>query len=503
VAEKYKQTLSPLEVGRESHNWTQDEFNRLGDVLNLTIDDLGEGIIEYGAAITGTGTISQAVNAFDFTGHQHADNPLFPTCLNVLTNHIPTFGYEGVAYKYIGPKPVLLGACGERVSIDADYVGTGTDDHAILVNRDATDAHPQSAITDLLTDQATQDTNLANHLADLANPHQVTEAQVINLDRVRWMGAWTAQTYVLNDWAKDSGYSAVCIAATTTDQLAPQPVGAASWLLPDAPAWTPLNLTDTIYTGIRISNLTRAFEIQKLRIWIPTITADAHYVILLKDNISGISKLGNSFDGDAFGSTGWQTVTVSPKFLLPGDDYSFILVSQNSAGDQTYNHPWVYTGSSNQEANPGTSNANRRGDYTQLRINAADRDAVSRVSELQSVIVGSTIKVTSEANASAYIEFEVFGIEDNGTWFNYQVVLLDEGAAGEPPDDDDVQIYFANPIATPTDYVELTNHFLSSATIQGEFYTGSSPTPVYNDNGYGIDITVQEYTVSPDWDLIP
>lgn len=44
-------------------------------------------------------------------------------------------------------------------------LGGGTEDHSVLINRDAADQHPQSAITDLVADQAAQDTAIAGKVS--------------------------------------------------------------------------------------------------------------------------------------------------------------------------------------------------------------------------------------------------------------------------------------------------------------------------------------------------
>ena len=147
------------------------------------------GLAEYAAiADNAGGTIAEDVNAMDWTGHQHADG----TALDVQSNHVITFGHgSNIAYRWVGDKPVKLGVGGDTLATDDDFFAIATGAHDVLINRHLVDSHPQSAVTDLVSDQGTQDARLGinegdilalgiqidDHEADLANPHQVTFGQ--------------------------------------------------------------------------------------------------------------------------------------------------------------------------------------------------------------------------------------------------------------------------------------------------------------------------------------
>lgn len=167
----------------------------------------GAEVVTYGAVIPGTGNVWDDVNAYDFTGHPYASG----SCLAILPNAIVTFGHNGISYLYEGPRDVCIGLGGDYATVQDDYAPLGTGDHSILINRDAADAHPMSAVTGLMADQtrqdedltahksaapahtmtqieglnadqARQDTNHSNHLADLNNPHQVRHDQLPDVD---------------------------------------------------------------------------------------------------------------------------------------------------------------------------------------------------------------------------------------------------------------------------------------------------------------------------------
>ena len=160
--------------------WLVRNFRKLS-IWSGTIET---EIISYGALITddaGDGTVQGDLNATDFTGHPYA-NAITPTSLDLLQSAQITFGHKNIAYHWIGPRGVTVGIGGSYTALAADLIGIGTSDHAILVNRDAADQHPMSAITGLLTDQTRQDNNLSAHEGNTSNPHQVTHDQLVGIN---------------------------------------------------------------------------------------------------------------------------------------------------------------------------------------------------------------------------------------------------------------------------------------------------------------------------------
>jgi hypothetical protein len=126
-----------------------------------------ETIQSFGISATddaGDGTVEGDVNATDFTSQ------VGTTFVPILNNYLVTVTHKAVAYLYQGPRPVNLGVGGDYVSLAGNYTPLGTADHALLTNLMTADQHPTAAITNLDTDQATQDQNLVDH--EIApNPH--------------------------------------------------------------------------------------------------------------------------------------------------------------------------------------------------------------------------------------------------------------------------------------------------------------------------------------------
>ncbi len=82
----------------------------------------------------------------------------------------------------------------------------------------------------------------------------------------------------------------------------------------------------------------------------------------------------------------------------------------------------------------------------------------------------------------------------------YDVNFIEEGSGGQPSEARST-VTFTIPVAASVDYVELTNEWNSSPTLNGELKIGSD-SQVSNQNAYGVDILVQEYIKSDDWDLV-
>ncbi len=169
-------------------------------ISSVETGDSGSGVVTYGALIPGTGNVEDDLNATDFTGEEYAGvDGCAATALSIKTNAVVTFGHNNVAYNWIGPGGVCVGLGGNYTALATDLAAIGTADHAILVNRNQADQHAQSAITDLVLDQGTQDTRIASlessdaiqdgrldtleqHPPLTDNPHQVRHDQLPDVD---------------------------------------------------------------------------------------------------------------------------------------------------------------------------------------------------------------------------------------------------------------------------------------------------------------------------------
>ena len=320
--------------------------------------------------------------------------------------------------------------------------------------------------------------------------------------RLNWRNKWIDGTYYIHDVVTDGSYL-MTANKETTDRPAPQPTGAPAFIMPEGPLWNVLQYTGSVFSGMHIGvPAGQLIEVQAVRIWVQNISADAHYQLVIYDAIADRFIIGDSFDGDILQAPGWVTRDVDPFFITDADDFFVLTHNSNSAGTTDFNHPWVRGANTNQDVNPGAGNWTRDNQNQRLRISTTDDDATDRSTELGAVVPGTIIQLQDEADLNAYEQYEVIDVTDLGTWFLFDVLFLDVGTSGNPTIGLTQQVYFEVPIAAPTDYVTLTDHFLNSPNVGGYLAFDSAIGGTDTDDGYGIDIQLQQFSASDDWDLM-
>lgn len=177
----------------------ESEGQKLGEVTQgigleqLPVNEEGvESISLLATDDAGDGTVEGDTNATDFTSQTGT------TFAEIQSNQVVTVVHKAVAYSYVGPKDVTIGVGGSYVTVNADYVAQGTADHSLLTNLTSPDQHPQSAITDLVSDQAQQDQNLVDH-ETAPDPHT---QYVLNDEG---LATWVLAGY--GSIGQDAGYS--------------------------------------------------------------------------------------------------------------------------------------------------------------------------------------------------------------------------------------------------------------------------------------------------------
>ena len=318
--------------------------------------------------------------------------------------------------------------------------------------------------------------------------------------RVRWENKWEQVQYQTNDMVLDGNWTMIAN-KDTTDRAAPQPIGTAFWLLPDNPTWVVIETTNYVKQGLHlIVPAGKLTELQSYRVWIEDNSPDARYRVYYLDNNTGLIEVGEEFTGDIVPVPGWLEVPVSRGFAA-GSDVFIWLRGENHQANTTFNHAWVRGPNNQNNVDPGVGNWTTDNQFTSLRINKTDDDATDRSAELASVTIGSTLRPTSEGDPDAFLEYEVLTITDMGTWFQYGVTLLATGTNGEPPIGTRDQIYFEIPIPAPTDYVTLLNGLAAYPNASGILEIGETGV-VESADGHAMDVFLQEYIASPDWDLV-
>jgi hypothetical protein len=318
---------------------------------------------------------------------------------------------------------------------------------------------------------------------------------------VSWENEWLNKLYKKDDMVRDGSWTMIAN-KETDDRAAPQTIGDGLFLYPDNPAWVNLEFTGLVETGFRVSNLSDTFFITSCRVWIPDLSATAHYRVVTKNNVSNEIITRQVFTGDIFGNIGWHQIELDPVFTGPGDDITHVLQSQNFSSTTNINNPFIYIGSSNQENDPLSGNCERTNNQTGFRIHNTDRNGVDVTADNTAVTGGTIIRIEQDSDPLKFLEYDTIAETDFGTYFFYNVVLISSGPLGEPDTFSDVTVSYEIPVAAPTKYVVLPDFYLVTfSVIQGVFRFDEGPVIVSVD-GNGIDVFIQQYVVSPDWDLV-
>jgi hypothetical protein len=236
-------------------------------------------------------------------------------------------------------------------------------------------------------------------------------------------------------------------------------------------------------------------------LWVSDPTENANYRLLVRDNATGAINVLGDIKGNVGGISAaqWVNVPVDAIFLTGGENFDILCQTYNSAASTSFTFPWTYTGTSQQDNDPGAGFWNNSNQQTTFRINDLDENGVSRGTELASVTPGSVIRAQVNGG-SAYWEYSVGDNTDLGGWHLFSVTLIDSVGGGPAPLDL-CDITFTVPTPAPTKYVQITGGTTSGPLIQGVLGFDDVDSTAVNDNDYGVDIYFQEYTASEDWDI--
>ena len=327
------------------------------------------------------------------------------------------------------------------------------------------------------------------HVAD-PNPH----------GNMKWKNEWVQGTYELFDVVRDGGWAMVAN-KQTTDRAGPQPTGTPVWTVPDAPTWTVNQYTGVVYTAVETTIPANSlYSVLALRAWLPDVSVNANYRVIIYDPVNDIWDFGVPFTGDVLLAPGWIEVTQSANLFTAGNRVVIALESYSSAATTDFNHPWSYEGTL-QAGAPAAGFWNRDNQHLIVRLDYNDADGTSRQTELASVVAGTIIRFAEEATPTNYWDYVVNTTTDSVGYYTYTVTLQDTGGLGVT-ELARCTVSFQVPVADPTDYVELTNGYSTAPNLQGYIAFDDITGGTNNQNAYGIDAQWQTYTASEDWDVL-
>lgn len=192
-------------------------------------------------------------------------------------------------------------------------------------------------------------------------------------------------------------------------------------------------------------------------------------------------------------TTAWKTFNTPTTIVGAGSKLDLVVVAREpDPTPTTWTGDWNYTNPKNAGA-PGAGVIIHSDDDPQLfEISKTDNALGDRTAELVALTIGDTISALG-------VTWAIQGIIDSGTYMTFGVA---PAVQGNP--EGVTTFTFETVTATPITYAEDPTYWTTSGiSAQGLYIAdGEYGDIVPNDTAYGVDITVQDATVSPDWDFM-
>ncbi|RLA64284.1 MAG: hypothetical protein DRQ78_06160, partial [Epsilonproteobacteria bacterium] len=330
--------------------------------------------------------------------------------------------------------------------------------HEVLVERDAIDCHPITAIT-----------NLNSEL----------------LSKMVWKNVWIDGTYEANDVVRDGSWTMVAN-TQTTDKPAPTDVGIPRYRYEGTNGIQNTSTAKQIIYGNRYTS-DGLYELRGWRIF--TEAGRTYDVYVVKDPLG--TKIVNMVGSFVAPSGGWSEANITPMFIGAGTVFDITVVERESepvayswTGDWNYDTP-NNTGTPN---NGEIIHANRDDNF--LRINKIDNNAGDRSAELLALGIGDSID-------SGSIKWTIQSLSDEGTYVSFEISPITQSSNGIST------FTFNTVVAIPLEYVSEDDYWLTEPNASGLFIAdGKYDDIVPDNNAYGIDVLFQEMNMSEDWDIL-
>jgi len=305
--------------------------------------------------------------------------------------------------------------------------------------------------------------------------------------RMRWTNQWAPGTYQPEDVSRDGEWTMVAN-KVTTDRPAPQPLGSPTFLY-NGLGGTTSQLAKDITFGQRYIVGT-LMQLEGLRVY--TIAGNEYAVYTILDPLgTPIVELALEFEAD---TTGWQNLPISPSLLFPGTVFDLLAVVREPDPTPTiFTGNWDYQTPQNLTVPGAGEITHANGTPAIMRVNKTDNDAGDRSAELATLAVGDVIQY-DQPNGGRY---SIQSITDSGAYISFGV-----SPAVQSAPDGVTSFGFETVTATPITYFQDAGYWAFTAgAIQGLLQIEDG-VPLINDTAYGVDLYVQEYTASEDWDVL-
>lgn len=323
--------------------------------------------------------------------------------------------------------------------------------------------------------------------------------------RMNWRGNWGQQTYEKYDTVLDFPWLMTAI-NVTTDRAAPQPLGDPAWtVLDDPPAWQTFDYDGVVYSGHKYT-FNELGYFRSLRIWVPELTGMTNYRVIIVRNPNSANPNISSIEEPVLNLNDWTILGVGTELVVPGEELIIFIDALNTSDEVTWAYNWLYRGTSNTlPPLSGGWNTNVTNDLMRIDYLDAETPPIGHSLELD-VVVGTVFEISEVGSPTNFRKYTVDAVPvDQGTYYEYTVTMVDSG--GTLVNGVATQVRAVQPIANPTKFVGIPAYWNVGnqpvwGTVESFLEFDDVPQAVDPNNLYGIDVSFQRLTVSPDWDFV-
>ena len=322
--------------------------------------------------------------------------------------------------------------------------------------------------------------------ADLINGSDASYLHNHQSITMKWKGNWIQSEYYLNDVVKDGDLTMIAN-KTTNERPSPQFIGDPFFVYKGVSPITQVTAKQVIF-GNRYTFVKGEF-LKGYRVY---AIIGNHYNIYVVNDPLGLNEIKWVISFTAI-ITGWKEFNLSGILIQPGYTFDVLAIVREPDPSPviiTANYNYITPPQLTVPLNGQIIHANSNTDL--LVISALDNDGTDRHALLNGLSIGDII----EAENNTWI---VQLVVDNTTYFN---IAISPSSQMTP---DGITVFkFETIQSTPITYLSDLDYWLTIPhTIKGLLGIDTAYGDIIpNDTAYGIDITIQEATISNDWELI-
>lgn len=311
---------------------------------------------------------------------------------------------------------------------------------------------------------------------------------------IRWVDGYVVDSdRRQGDMVRDEGWLMIAN-KDTSDRAAPVAAGTEAYESGYAttPTWLENLILDTFFiTGQRYTFSTLVW-LSSVRYWYPSSERQLTFELWLVTNplvSPGISQVFGPFLPSADPAEEWNEFKLSPVPINAGV-LDVVLVAKPNPIPVTVIGTWDQQ---NVDTAPIAGKMSWNNDETTLEFNDQDKNGTDQSMALADVIPGASLFVQG-------ISFLVLTTVVNVGTVTYTVIP----DLARPSSGNNRAFQFSYFVDGPLEYVEIVDHYLGHTgradTVKGFLGAQYSFGIALNDNGYGIDIELDDAVGSADWD---